>query len=392
MIRSRTMRLWKTSVALIVLVGAGVFVAPRVDDVKRWYGEMAGAATQPQAAPPAMPPMPVPVVAAVRKTLPVSLEYPARTEAVARTALQAKISGYLVEQLVPEGADVKAGDLLYRLDPRDYDLAIEQAKAQLDRNLASLDYLKSSLDRGTDLAKSGFLSKDTFDQRSSAVRQAESAIAIDRTAIKTAELNRSYTEIRAPFAGRLGKNQASLGTLVGAGSTVLNTLVQIAPVYVTFSASEPDLARVRKAMADGKVVAEVLVSGEASRKGELSFLDNALDANTGTILARATLANADGGLLPGQYVRIRVLLGQEPDVLMVPQAALGSGQFGKYVYVVGEGNRVEMRPVTVGRTDGELVSVVAGLKDADQVITGNLQKIGPGAPVSPMPAKVASTK
>lgn len=386
------MRLWKTTVALIVLVGAGVVVSPRVDDLKRWYGEMAGASTPPQAAPPAMPPMPVPVVAAVRKSLPVSLEYPARTEAVARTSLQAKVSGYLVEQLVPEGADVKAGDLLYRLDPRDYDLAIEQARAQLDRNLASLDYLKSSLDRGTDLAKSGFLSKDTFDQRSSAVRQAESAIAIDRTAIKTAELNRSYTEIRAPFAGRLGKNQASLGTLVGAGSTVLNTLVQIAPVYVTFSPSEPDLARVRKAMAEGKVEAEVVVPGEASRKGELSFLDNALDANTGTILARATLANADGGLLPGQYVRIRVLLGQEPDVLMVPQAALGSGQFGKYVYVVGQGNRVEMRPVTVGRTDGELVSVVAGLKDADQVITGNLQKIGPGAPVSPMPAKVASTQ
>ncbi|WP_293866453.1 efflux RND transporter periplasmic adaptor subunit [uncultured Alsobacter sp.] len=387
------MRLWKTSVALLVLVGAGVVVAPRVDDLKRWYGEMAGASTPPQqAAPPAMPPMPVPVVAAVRKSLPVLLEYPARTEAVARTALQSKVSGYLVEQVVPEGADVKAGDLLYRLDPRDYDLAIEQARAQLDRNVASLDYLKSSLDRGTDLAKSGYLSKDTFDQRSSAVRQAESALAIDRTAIKVAELNRSYTEIRAPFAGRLGKNQASLGTLVGAGSTVLNTLVQIAPVYVTFGPSEPDLVRVRKAMSEGKVEAEVVVPGEASRKGELSFLDNALDANTGTILARATLANADGGLLPGQYVRIRLLLGQEPDMLMVPQAALGSSQFGKYLYVVGQGNKVEMRPVTVGRTDGELVSVVAGLKDSDQVITGNLQKIGPGAPVSPMPAKVASTR
>ena len=385
------MRLWKTSVALAVLIGAGVFVAPRLDDLKRLYGEATRAGAPAQAMP-AMPPMPVPVVATVRKSLPVSLEYPARAEAVGRTALQAKVSGYLIEQVVPDGADVKQGDLLYRLDPRDYDLAIEQARAQLDRNVASLDYLKSSLDRGTDLAKSGYLSKDTFDQRSSAVRQAESALAIDRTSIRVAELNRSYTEIRAPFAGRLGKNQASLGTLVGAGTTVLNTLVQIDPVYVSFSPSEPDLARVRKALSEGTVEAEILVQGEAPRKGTLSFLDNALDANTGTILARATVPNADGGLIPGQYVRIRLLLGQEPDVLMVPQAALGSGQFGKYVYVVGQGNRVDMRPVTIGRTDGDLVAVLTGLKDADQVITGNLQKIGPGAPVSPMPAKVASSQ
>jgi multidrug efflux system membrane fusion protein len=130
------------------------------------------------------------------------------------------------------------GDLLYRIDSRDYDLALEQAKAQLERDTAALDYLKSNLDRGTDLAKSGFLSKDNFDQRTSAVRQAESALTIDRAAIRTAELNRSYTEIRAPFAGRLGRNQASIGTLIGTGGTVLNTLVQIDSIYVTFSPSE----------------------------------------------------------------------------------------------------------------------------------------------------------
>jgi membrane fusion protein, multidrug efflux system len=386
------MRLWKPSLALILLVGAGALVAPRVDDLKRWYGESAGAATQPTAVPAAMPAMPVPVVSVVRKALALTLDYSARTEAVARITLQSKVSGYLVEQAAPDGSDVKQGDLLYRIDSRDYDLALEQSKAQLERSTAALDYLRSSLDRGTDLARSGYLSKDTFDQRSSAVRQAESAIAIDRTAIRSAELNRSYTEIRAPFAGRLGRNQASVGTLVGAGTTVLNTLVQIDPIYVTFSPSEPDLARIRQAMAQGPVAAEVMVAGAAPRAGTLTFLDNAVDAATGTILARATVANPDRALLPGQYVRIRLLLGEEPGVMMVPQAALGSGQFGKFVYVVGEGNRVDLRPVTIGRTDGALVAVLSGLTETDRVITGNLQKIGPGAPVAPMPGKVASTQ
>ncbi|MDR3494761.1 MAG: efflux RND transporter periplasmic adaptor subunit [Ancalomicrobiaceae bacterium] len=345
-------------------------------------------------APPAQPAfvMPVPVVAVAKRNLPITLDYSARVEAIANVTLQAKVTGYLVEQLSPDGTDVKEGDLLYRIDPRDYDAMLELAKAQLARDTANLDYLKSNLDRGTDLAKSGYVSKDAFDQRTSAVKQAESALAIDRASIRTAELNRGYTEIRAPFAGRLGRSVASVGTLVGSGGTVLNTLVKIDPVYVTFDPSETELSKIVAARASGEVAAEVTVPGttDAPRQGSLTFIDNGVDKATGTIVARATIPNADKALVPGEYVHVKLSIGVEPDALMVPQTALGSSQFGKYLYVVGKGNKVEMRQVTVGRNDGELVSILSGIKQNDQVINGNLQKIGPGLPVQPMPQKVAA--
>ena len=295
--------------------------------------------------------MPVPVSAVVKKSLAVTLDYSARTEAVARTQLQAKVSGYLLAQLAPDGSDVKAGDLLYRIDSRDYDLALEQARAQLERDTASLDYLKSSLDRGTDLAKSGFLSKDVYDQRTSAVRQAESALAIDRAAIKTAELNRAYTEIRAPFAGRLGRNQASIGTLVGNGGTVLNSLVQIDPVYVSFSPSETDLALIQKARAKGEVPIEVTVPGGVSRRGALTFLDNAVDARDGhdpgpghhperrrLAAARAVCPHPGAGRRPAGH----------------PAGAAGGARLEsvRQVPVRGGGRREGGAPPGAGRADG----------------------------------------
>ena len=141
------------------------------------------------------------------------------------------------------------------------------------------------------------------------------------------------------------------------------------------------------ARASGDVEAEISVAGEPqlTRKGKLTFLDNGIDKATGTIVARVTIANSDFLLLPGQYVRVRLHLKDEPDALMAPMAALGSSQTGRYVYVVGEGDRAEQRPLTLGPTDGEFVSVVKGLNEGDRVIVGNLQKIGPGSPVKPLP-------
>jgi multidrug efflux system membrane fusion protein len=202
--------------------------------------------------------------------------------------------------------------------------------------------------------------------------QADAALAMDQAAVRTAELNLSYTEIRAPFAGRL------------AGAP-LNTLVQLDPIYVTFNPSETDLAEIQRARAAGKVAADILLPGGAQthHQGELTFVDNAVDRSTGTIVARATIGNADLSLLPGQYVRIRLAVGMEPDALMVPQTALGSNQLGKYVYVVGEGNKAEQRLVSLGPSDGGLVAVLKGVSEGEHVINGNLQKIGPGGLVQP---------
>jgi membrane fusion protein, multidrug efflux system len=376
------MRSWKIVFGLAIVVAAGL----------AWRGfgrngaEMAAGAATPN---PAMQAMPVPVAKVVKKTLPIYLEYSARTESLGNVTLQAKVSGYLKEQIAADGADVKQGDLLYRIDPRDFQASLDQANAQAERDTASLDYSRSNFNRGTELAKTGFLAKDAFDQRDSAMRQATAALSMDQAAKRSAQLNLSYAEIRAPFNGRLGRNQAPIGTLIGAGTTVLNNLVQLDPIYVTFNPSEADLIELQNARKAGKVDAGVILPGDAkaSLKGELTFIDNQVDRATGTITARATIANADFHLLPGQYVRIQLHIKELPDALMAPQIALGSGQFGKYLDVVGEGNKVDRRLVSLGPTDGDLVAITSGIAEGDQIIVGNLQKIGPGMPVQPLPNK-----
>ncbi|KQV01298.1 hemolysin D [Mesorhizobium sp. Root102] len=383
------MRKWKIALGTAVALGAISVASVHLLDM----GNLSLNAGTAGAAPaPAAFVMPVPVVSVVRKTIPIYLDYAARTEPIRSITLQARIPGYLQEQIAADGVDVRQGDLLYKISPDDFQAALDQAKAQVQRDTATLDYARSSLGRGTELAKSGYLAKDGFDQRTSTLREAQASLALNQAAVRTAELNLSYAEIRAPFGGRLGRNQASVGTLVSVAGTVLNTLVQLDPIYVTFNPSETDLAEIEQARANGPIEVEVLLPGEteASQKGELTFIDNSVDRSTGTITARATIGNGKFKLLPGQYVRVRLHVRQQADALMVPQTALGSSQLGKYLYVVGKGNTVDQRLVSLGPTSGDQVAILSGVAEGDQVITGNLQKIGPGAPVSPMPEKPAT--
>ena len=381
------MRVWKIIIGAAVLAGAVSAVGIYVFDRNGWelHGDLAGAATRSQAA----FVMPVPVAKLVKKTIPIYLDYPARTEAIRNVTLEAKVSGYIEKQVAPDGADVKKGDLLYKIDPRDYQALLDQANAQAERDAAALEYARSNLNRGSQLEKSGWIDKDSFDQRTSTQRQAAAALAVDKAAVRQASINLGYTEIRAPFDGRLGRTQAPEGTLVSIAGTALNTLVQLDPIYVTFNPGESDLPRIEKARAAGKLEAVVTVPGEtgAEYKGTLTFLDNVVDHATGTITARVTVENPKKTLLPGQYVQVRLHIGDQPDALLAPQVALGSSQLGKYLYVVGKDNKVEQRFVSLGPTDGELVAVKGDLPKDTQVIVGNLQKIGPGSPVAPMPLK-----
>jgi multidrug efflux system membrane fusion protein len=384
--RSLSMRVLKLTLAALaticIVAVAGVRIA----------GERADGATE-SAAAPAMMAMPVPVVSVVKKTLPIYLDYPGRIESIRSIALQARVSGYIESQLAPDGGDVKSGDLLYQIDPRDLHAALDQANAQAQRDQASLEYAKANYARGEELVKSGFVTKDAYDQRASAMHQAEAALVLDHASIQAAKLNLGYTEITAPFSGRLGRNMTAKGSLVGSTTGPLNNLVQLDPIYVTFNPSESELAEIVTARASGNVKAEISVAGQPqlTRNGQLTFLDNGIDKATGTIVARVTIANSDFLLLPGQYVRVRLHLRDEPNALMAPMAALGSSQTGKFVYVVGEGERAELRPLTLGPMDGELVSVVKGLNAGDRVIVGNLQKIGPGSPVKPLPQESKPT-
>jgi membrane fusion protein, multidrug efflux system len=374
------MRAFKISLAALVTIGVVAFAGFRI------AGEHADGATE-SASAPAMMAMPVPVVPVIKKTLPIYLDYPGRIESIRSIALQARVSGYIDAQPAADGADVKSGDLLYQIDQRDLQAALDQANAQAQRDQASLEYAKASFGRGEELVKSGFVTKDAYDQRASSMHQVEAQLVLDRAAIEAAKLNLGYTEIRAPFAGRLGRNQAAKGALVGPASGALNTLIELDPIYVTFNPSESDLVEITTARAAGKVDAEISLAGkpDAIRKGELTFLDNTVDKATGTIAARVTIANPDFALLPGQYVRVRLHIRDEPDAFMAPQTALGSNQMGKFVYVVGADKKAELRLLTLGPMDGELVSVTKGLSEGDRIIVGNLQKIGPGSPVQPLP-------
>ncbi|TIQ91921.1 MAG: efflux RND transporter periplasmic adaptor subunit [Mesorhizobium sp.] len=389
------MRKWKIALGAAVAVGAVSVASVHLLDMGNFglNAGTAGAATpEPTAPEPAAFVMPVPVVSVVKKTIPIYLDYAARTEPIRSITLQSRVPGYLQEQVAPDGSDVEKGDLLYKIAPEDFQAALEQAKAQVQRDEATLDYARSSLGRGTELAKSGYIAKDVFDQRTSSLREAQASLAVNQAAVRTAELNLSYSEIKAPFAGRVGRNQASVGTLVSVAGTVLNTLVQLDPIYVTFNPSETDLAQIEEARAAGPIDVDVLLPGdtEPRQRGQLSFIDNTVDRSTGTITARATIGNAKFTLLPGQYIRVRLHIKQQPDALMVPQTALGSSQLGKYLYVVGKDNTVDQRIVSLGPTNGDLVAISSGVAEGDQVITGNLQKIGPGMPVSPLPQKPAT--
>lgn len=384
------MRKWKIALGAAVAVGAISVASVHLLDMGN-FGLNAGTAGAATPEPAAFV-MPVPVVSVVKKTIPIYLDYAARTEPIRSITLQARAPGYLQEQVAPDGSDVQKGDLLYKIAPEDFQAALDQAKAQVQRDEATLDYARSNLGRGTELAKSGYIAKDAFDQRTSTLREAQAALALDQAAVRTAELNLSYAEIKAPFTGRVGRNQASVGTLVSVAGTVLNTLVQLDPIYVTFNPSETDLVQIEEARAAGPIDVDVLLPGdtEPRQRGQLTFIDNTVDRSTGTITARATIGNAKFTLLPGQYVRVRLHIKQQPDALMVPQTALGSSQLGKYLYVVGKGNTVDQRIVSLGPTNGDLVAISSGVSEGDKVITGNLQKIGPGMPVSPLPQEPAT--
>jgi multidrug efflux system membrane fusion protein len=333
--------------------------------------------------------MQVPVASVTKRTVPVYLDYVGTTQAIRIVTLQAQVTGYLAEQAAPDGADVKQGELLYQIDPRDYQAALNQVKAQAQHDSAAYDYSRVSQGRNSVLSKDGWVAKDTFDQTTSNFRQSIATLAADTAATQTAELKLGYTEIRAPFAGRLSRSLVHEGALINATGTQFNTLVQLDPIYATFNPSETELVAITKSRSKGTIPVDVQASGDAAQQfsGTLTFLDNVVDRSTGTITARATLSNPEHTLLPGEFVHVHVHIADRPDVLLVPQVALGSSQLGRFVYVVGKDGKAEQRVVSPGASYGSLIVIDKGVNEGDRIIVGNLQKIVTGVPVQPEPAR-----
>ncbi len=332
--------------------------------------------------------MPVPVTPVVRRTVPVYLEYIATTEAIRTVTLQAQVTGYLAMRGAPDGADVRQGALLYQIDQRDYQAALDQVEAQAQRDAAAYDYARLSQSRNSTLSKDGWVAKDTSDRTTSNLHQSQATLAADAAAIETARLKLSYTEIRAPFDGRLGKSLVHEGALINATGTQFNTLIELDPIYATFNPSQAELATITKALSKGPVPVDIKTSDDGPWKlgGTLTFLDNTVDRSTGTITARATIRNPGHTLLPGEFVHVRVHIANQPDVLLVPEVALGSSQLGRFLYVVGKDGKAEQHIVSAGASYGGLIVIDKGVKEGDRIIVGNLQKIGAGVPVQPQSA------
>jgi RND family efflux transporter MFP subunit len=329
--------------------------------------------------------MPVPVQFGVRKTVPLYKDYIGTTEAIRNVALQAMVTGYLKDQFVPDGSDVRKGMLIYRIDQRNYRAALDQAQAQVDRDNASFEYARANQRRNSLMVVHGDVSKDAFQQATSVMHQAASTILADKAALALAKINMGYTEIRAPFSGRLSRSLVYTGTLINTG-TQINTLVQLDPIYATFNPPESDLADILKNRMNGVMPASVRLSGDHTKayNGRLSFIDNVIDRQTGTFTARVTIPNFEKTLIPGEWVHVRLHIGDRQNALMIPQIAVGSNQVGKFVYVVSKDNKVEIRFVILGVVEGDLIEAIKGVSDGDRIIVGNQQKIGPGMPVVPM--------
>lgn len=358
--------------------------------------EEAGAAA---AAPPATP-----VTIAVVKSRDVTTwqEFSGRLEAVDRVEIRPRVGGAIQSVNFREGALVKAGDLLFTIDPAPYEATVAQAAGQVASAEAKVALANTELERGRRLASNRTISQSDLDQRQNAVAEAEAALKTAQAVLRSAVLELDYTKVRAPVSGRAGKVAITVGNLVAAGSSssALTTLVSADPIYASFNASEEIVARAlsRLPASDGalppidQIPVEIgtLADEGTPIKGKLQLIGNEVDASSGTIPVRAVIDNPQGLLIPGQFVRIRMGDPRTDKKILVSERAIGTDQDKKFVFVVDGENKVAYRPVELGSgADGERI-VVSGLADGDKVIVNGLQRVRPGALVDPQTKEAAA--
>jgi len=350
----------------------------------------------------APPPAKVTVSKPVQRPFTRYLEATGTAAAYNSVDLVARVQGYLQDIDYKDGTEVKQGALLFTIEPLPYLVKLQQAQATTLADQANFVYQDSEYRRQASLGRSDFSSVSTVEAQKAKRDQADATVKSDQTLVQAASINYTYTRIMAPFDGLVTAHLQSVGQVVGASpsTTTLATILQLKPIYVTFTVSEQDVQRIRAGMTErgqttqgitGRVPVEVGLQGETGtpHRGTLDYIAPLVDASTGTLTARGLFPNTDETLLPGNFVHVRVPIQRIESATMVPDDAVGADQGGSYVLVVNADDIVEQRRVVTGQRDGAMRVIVSGLKPDDNVVTDGLQRATPGVKVDPQPAPKA---
>jgi multidrug efflux system membrane fusion protein len=372
-----------------LIAGAAALVALGAVGIGQ-FGSHAAQANPASAAPPATP---VSVAQVVSQDVSAWNEFSGRLEAVDRVDVRARVSGAVQQVHFREGSLVKAGDLLFTIDPAPYQAEVARVEAQVAAAQARVTYTQSELARSKALLEDRAVARRDYDERENAAREAAANLRAAQAALQTAQLNLGYTQVRAPVAGRVGKIEVTTGNLVaaGAGAPVLTTLVSVSPIYASFDADEKIVRDALASLPGGagdrkgieRIPVEMVTGSDSSQTGRLQLVDNQVDAKSGTLRVRAVFDNKDGSLIPGQFAKLRMGQAKNAAALLVNERAVGTDQDKRYVIVVGENNQAEWRGVTLGASVNGLRVVTSGLKGGERVVVGGVQRVRPGSVLAP---------
>ena len=336
----------------------------------------------------APPAMPVSVAEVLSRAVAEQREFSGLIEAIDRAELRPRVSGYIDSVNLKPGMLVKKGDVLFVIDPRPYRAELARAEAAVAGSQAKADLAKTEQERSRKLLADNAIAQRDYDERTANVRQLDAAARADQAALQTARLNVEWTTIRAPFDGRVGKAEVTVGNLVD-GSTVLTSVVSASPMYVSFNGDESTYLQLGK-QARANPAAMKLHIGLSNEKGfphegKLEFVDNRVDPVAGSVRMRGLVDNKDGLLTPGLFARVQVGTSSPTGAqsALVAERAIGTDQNRKFVYVLNDKNLAEYRPIQLGTQVGALRVVTSGLKAGERIVVDGLQRVRPGAPVAP---------
>jgi multidrug efflux system membrane fusion protein len=329
--------------------------------------------------------VPVKVAAAQQRAVPVQVQAVGTVEAFATVSIKSRVDGQLVGVHFREGQDVKKGELLFTIDPRPYESALKEARARIERDAAMADKADLDAKRYAELVAKNYVSSDKFEQFRANAEALRATVAADRAALERAQLNLDYCYIRAPMTGRTGRLLVDEGTQIKANDDKggMVEIMQIMPINVGFAVPQQRLAEIKTHMAGGPLMVEADIpeSKLKPEAGTLSFLDNKVNTQTGTVLLKGTFANKDRILWPGQFVMATLTLTTRSDAVLIPSTAIQVGQDGQFVYVVKPEMSVEFRTVMPGMSVGDDVVIEKGLAAGERVVTEGQLRLVPGAKV-----------